>query len=521
MFLPFVALLASGPGSKPEIVIDLRTRRPISRLIYGINNAAKPDLPYGLYRYGGNANTPYNWETNLNNAGTDYLQQSGYGWPLRFTPKENWGNPAAGVIHHQETALRIGAEAIIQVNVIGYVAADGNGPVGENEIAPSKRWIKVVAKKGKPFATTPDLTDGVVYTDEMVDYLVRKFGPAKSPSGIKWYELDNEPGLWSFNHPRIHPAKLTCRELVAKSIEVATAIKAVDPSAKIIGPSSTNFYDAEGLAGAPDWEEIKKKGGYDWFLDYYLDEFNKASKRLGIRLLDCLDCHYYIEGATPNDGGTQGVLQGARQMWDPTYVEPTWIGEVLGRHLPVIPNMKKSVARYYPGTLVGITEWNSQMVGTLVGSIATADMIGAIGAHGLDLACWWSLMEKEVQDVPRAYSVWKLYLNYDGKGGRFGDVGHAVKNADNYNYSIYASTDSKTEDLHVILISKRRHLNWNAQFDLPKNRYQFVGAYGFGSQAGDTLAPYKDVEFDGKTVKAVLPKLTAVHLVFRNSNPSR
>ena len=500
--------------SSSQIKIDFSVSRPISRLIYGINNAANPDLPYGCYRYGGNANSTYNWVTNVNNAGSDNLQISGFGWPLRFTPKDRWNVPAAGMIHHQQVANRIGAESIIQVNVIGFAAADDAGIVKPEEAAPSKRWVRVQAKKGRPFAKAPVMEDGTIYTDELISYLVGIFGPTSSSKGVKWYELDNEPGIWSSTHPRMHPAKLTCKELVEKSIETAAAIKAVDPTAKIIGPSSMNFYDAEGLVGAPDWDEIKRKGGYDWFLDYYLDAFKKASAKSGVRLLDCLDCHYYIEGATPGDGGTQGILQGPRQLWDPSYREPTWIGEVLGRHLPVIPALKKSVAKYFPGTKVGITEWNSQMTNTPFGNIATADVLGAMGANGLDLACWWSLSESEVQQMPGVYSVWQMFLDYDGKGGHYGDLSHPVKNPDIYNYSTYAATDSATGDLHVILISKRRHLNWDAHLALPSNRFAFKAAYGFGSALGEKLVPFKDCKFDGTTLTASLPKLTAVHFVF-------
>jgi mannan endo-1,4-beta-mannosidase len=514
--LIFSLLLTQAQLRATEFSVDLMHSHRINPLVYGINNAANPELPYGCYRYGGNSNTPYNWVNNLSNAGSDYQQSSGLGWPLRFTPKARWNSPAAGIIHHQETANRIGAESIIQVNVIGYAAADGDGAVAPDQVAPSKRWVEVRPRKGAPFTDNPDPKSPIIYTDEMVAYLVKHFGPASSKTGVKWYELDNEPGCWPSTHPRIHPQPVTCQELVQKSIAVASAIKAVDPTAKILGPSSTNFYDANEIGAGSGWDEIKKRGHYAWFMDYYLDEFRKASAKQGIRLLDCLDSHFYVDGSTVTDGGNQGVLQGPRQLWDPTYHEPTWLGEVLGNLLPAIPMMKKSVAKYFPGTMVGMTEWNSQSTPTLIGEIASTDMIGTFGAHGLDLACWWSLQEKEVQDLPGVYSVWKMYLNYDGKGGRFGDLSHPIKNPDPYNYSIYAATDSKSGDLHLILISKRRHLHWQPILRLPKGKYRSAEAFGFGTEAGEILKSYPNVKFEGSTFTADLPKLTAVHVVFRS-----
>lgn len=158
-------LLTQAQFRTSEISVDLARSHRISPLVYGINNAANPELPYGCYRFGGNSNTPYNWVNNLSNAGSDYQQSSGLGWPLRFTTKDRWNTPAAGIIHHQETANRIGAESIIQVNVIGYAAADGDGTVTPDQVAPSKRWVEVRPHKGAPFTDNPDPKSPIIYTD--------------------------------------------------------------------------------------------------------------------------------------------------------------------------------------------------------------------------------------------------------------------------------------------------------------------------------------------------------------------
>jgi mannan endo-1,4-beta-mannosidase len=36
----------------------------------------------------------------------------------------------------------------------------------------------------------------VVYIDEELNFLVKKYGKASSTKGVKGYELDNEPDLW-------------------------------------------------------------------------------------------------------------------------------------------------------------------------------------------------------------------------------------------------------------------------------------------------------------------------------------
>jgi len=118
--------------------------------------------------------------------------------------------------------------------MVDFVAADKKGMVKESEQAPSPRWVRSVPRKPGPFAATPDLGDGVVYQDEAVNYLVGKLGKADA-GGVRYYALDNEPALWPSTHPRIHPARTTYAELLARTEATADAITRVDPGAMILG----------------------------------------------------------------------------------------------------------------------------------------------------------------------------------------------------------------------------------------------------------------------------------------------
>lgn len=73
--------------------------------------------------------------------------------------------------------------------------------------------------------------------DEFVNYLVNTLGDSQSENGIKGYSLDNEPALWRDTHPRVHPDKAGCAEVVDKSKSLAKAIKTIDPNAEIFGPA--------------------------------------------------------------------------------------------------------------------------------------------------------------------------------------------------------------------------------------------------------------------------------------------
>ena len=47
-------------------------------------------------------------------------------------------------------------------------------------------------------------------------------------SGLGYYHLDNEPGLWHSSHRDVHPKGATMDEIRDKSIALATRIKATD-----------------------------------------------------------------------------------------------------------------------------------------------------------------------------------------------------------------------------------------------------------------------------------------------------
>lgn len=112
--------------------------------------------------------------------------------------------------------------------------------------------------------------------DEFVNYLVNTLGDSQSENGIKGYSLDNEPALWRDTHPRVHPDKAGCAEVVDKSKSLAKAIKTIDPNAEIFGPALFGYGAYTDFSGAADWTDVKQGEDYRWFIDYYLDEMKKA-----------------------------------------------------------------------------------------------------------------------------------------------------------------------------------------------------------------------------------------------------
>ena len=273
------------------------------------------------------------------------------------------------------------------LQMAGYAAADKAGTVEESETAPSARWVEVVADKEGELSLKPDLTDGKVYMEEYVNYLIAKLGDSQN-GGVQAYSLDNEPALWQHTHSRIHPNPTGAKELIDKSVATAKVVKALDPAAEVYGPALYGFTAFENLADEndPDWKAAKEANGYRWYLDYYLEEMRKASEAEGVRLLDVLDIHYYSESARV---GFDDRLQSVRTLYEKGFRENSWIGQWRQHNLPLLPLVQESIQKYYPGTKLAITEYNYGGE-DVSATIAQAETLGCFADNGVYSAFIWA-----------------------------------------------------------------------------------------------------------------------------------
>lgn len=521
------------PTSSPEVTskvvhVDVNTkvdRKPISPYIYGSNQNLNAALK--SRRFGGNRTTGYNWENNFSNAGSDWMHFSDtYLCQDTGVPEDQWDEPGAVVSAFHDKALESGSDySIITLQAAGYVSADGDGAVKEEETAPSSRWKEVVFEKGAPFSLTPDTTDDYVYMDEFVNFLVNKYGDASTSTGVKGYSVDNEPALWSSTHSRIHPEPVTCEEIVDKTVALSKAVKKVDPYAEIFGPALYGFAAYESLQSAPDWEDVK--GDYKWFLDYYLDSMKKASDEEEKRLLDVLDLHWYPEatgggsricfGEDPrNIACNKARLQAARTLWDPTYIEDSWIGQWKQDFLPILPNIIESIENYYPGTKLAITEYDYGAGKHITGGIAQADVLGVFGEYGVYLATYWG-------DASNNYTAAgiNLYTNYDGQGGSFGDTSVACETSDAEVSSAYASIVGEDDGkLHIVLLNKNYDNSTTFNFTINSDAEYTKGeVWAFDRGSSDITKRMPITEISDNTFTYTVPALTACHIILDTKAP--
>ncbi len=493
---------------------------PISPYVYGINSQAAEGLGVTVRRMGGNRQTAYNWEINASNAGSDYRHVSD-DWPCTVLGYKNCNEPAAQFLDFAADNKRLGAETLATVPMVDWVTADKNHEVSEEEKAPSRRWLKSSPHKNGPYAATPDLGDGVVYEDEFVDFLVRKAGKAAA-GGIKFYSLDNEPALWSQTHPRIHPDKTTYREMISRTEATASAITSIDPTAVVLGGVMYGWTEYLTLQDAPDAKDFNAQ--YGTYTDYYLASMKDLEQKYKRRLLHVLDVHWYPEARgskriTEDDSSPKTVdarVQAPRALWDAAYRERSWIDDSLGgKSIRLVPWLKEKIAKNYPGTKLSMTEYDFGAGGHVSGGLAQADVLGVLGREGVYLANYWGTGAGNGELPAFVGAAFRLYRNYDGQGGTYGDTAVTAKVADVVKASVYAATDSKRPRLlTVIVINKDQRAKYTGRISIAgAAKYAVTRVYRL-DRSGPRVQPVTDpATMKDNKLDYALPPLSATLFV--------
>jgi hypothetical protein len=513
-----ITFAAPPVAAGPALVVDLAApTHPISPLIYGMNSwrLADPDhesakvakevrLP--LNRWGGDADSRYNYKLDVTTAGDD--------WFFEVSHNSNPKSPEESEFNAQVVADRaVGAKTMGTVPAMGWVAksrAAGSG-FSVAKYGPQQKTDPYWHDYGngiKPDGskiTNNDPTDISMavdesWTAEWVRYLVSRFGNAAN-GGVAIYSLDNEPTWWDKTHRDVHPLPFTYDEVTEKGLRVAKAIKAADPTAEVSGPVIdfwlTYFYskkDYEWLRGhwlnaSKDPPADRKAHGNVPLIEYYLRAFKAAQDAdpQHTRLLDYLDLHTYFAAsdAMLKPAGTsvqqKAVLNSTRVFWDATYTDmrlqnPDNLMKPLAPQM--IPRMKKWVQDNYPGTKIAITEYNWGAPEHISGAVAQADILGIFGREGLDLGAVWGPPDL---NSPLQFAF-KIFRNYDGAGGEFGNTSLAASSADQGKLSVYAARRTADRAVTVVVINKTfGDLRADLTFDQfrakgPANVYRYSGA---------------------------------------------
>ncbi len=467
-----VALLASTAScarSQPEVVIRVDAeagRHAIDPRIYGTAYATPEQLKLlncPLNRLGGNNTSRYNWRLNADNRANDwYFESIG-------DQSAQPGERGDSFIAHSREA---GAEPMVTIPMVGWVAKLGPGrgklaSFSVRKYGPQQKTDPYMpdagngnTPDGKPITgndpNDADVPADVAFQRGWVQHLVHRWGAARK-GGLRYYLLDNEPSIWHSTHRDVHPVGAKMEEIRDKMVAYASMIKAVDPSALVVGPEEWGWtgyilsgYDQQ-WGSEHHWQGTppdKAAHGGQEYLPWLLDEIHKASGKR--RLLDVFTVHYYPQGGEGGNDVTPAIQlkrnRSTRSLWDPNYVDESWIHD----KVRLIPRLKEWVAHHFPGTLIGITEYNWGAEDHINGATAQADILGIFGREGLDVACRWTTPDIKTP----TFKSMQIYRNYDGRDSGFGETSVYASVPDPDSLSAFAALRKADGALTLMVINK-------------------------------------------------------------------
>ena len=447
--LPVVPVAAASPTAGPTLRVDVRHgRHTISSDIYGVNFAsdvgsasAVAKLGIAADRWGGNSTTRYDWTTGVHNTGSD--------WYFEDIPPDGSTPPHGQLIAGDRAA---GRHTVLTVPTIGWVPRTDSPdqhpyacgfptdtyPDQESTDPYDDHCGNGVQGNGVDITgndpTSSSRAVGPDYVGDLIADLVARYGRA-SAGGVRYIELDNEPSLWDSTHRDVHPEPLTYDELAQRAVDYAKVIKAADPTAKVVGPSDWGWcaylYSPADPGHCSSGSDRAAHGGQA-MAGWYLSQLKAYQDAHGTRLLDVFDEHYYPQsGVALRDAGSTALqqkrLRSTRSLWDPTYIDESWISGTAtgGVAVRLIPRMRAWVAANYPGTKLGITEYNFGGLESLNGALTQADVLGILGREGVQLATLWA---PGTASQPWAFAF-RMFRGPDGSGSRFGTTSVAARSS--------------------------------------------------------------------------------------------
>ena len=450
----------SAAGRTPAaLTVDCSVKGPrISPLIYGIayDFQHTTDHPYQWQlrptarRWGGNPTSRYNWELgNAWNTAQDwYWENLDYSKDPRFSYEV-----------FLDENLAHGAKSALTIPMLGWVAKDttsysfsvaGAGPQDGVD-----RW-KPDAGNGlhgrKPLTSPPPSRTSAPASPAFIKRWIEAIRAKDRRSGVRsvhQYILDTEPNLWSSTHRDVHPEPVTYDELLTRTIEYGSVIRAADPEAIIAGPAEWGWpnylYSARDAAGLPGVRLDRRAHGDVPLIPGYLRKLREHEQKTGVRVLDVLDLHFYPQSdhiyspdASPEVAARR--LRSTRGLWDPEYLDESWIKE----KIMLLPRMKQWIAESYPGLGVSIGEWSFGGEAHMSGGLATAEALGRFGQGEVTSAYYWT----HPPAGSPAYWAFRAYRDFDGQGGHF--LATSVPTTGSDETSIFASRAD--DGRHLVLV---------------------------------------------------------------------
>lgn len=502
---PASAPVAGMPwGSQPALITVnvLADRHPISPLVYGVNFPPSTDYIQAtgatLIRWGGNASSSYNWKNFFADSARDWYYQDNAFAALGL----NSNGQGTDSVQFAQAVAGAGADPLMTLPMLGwvakggpeyysfsltkygyqpcaanpYVSDDGDGilaaagcPGATPEFEPSSP-IYVTNNDPNdanvPLLDQPGSNDptGSVYRNEWAAALAPEFG-----SMPHFYDLDNEPMLWSSTHRDVHPQPVTYDEVLDDFTAEAARLKSWDPDAITFGPVSCcwEFY-WNSAAGVADKQAHGNQDFWPWWLNNVVWE----GEIEGEALINDFDFHAYPEINAPPAGATAAevdalALPSTLGWWDTSFPSPGWIGSNTVTSMQPVPHVEARLVRAEAmvneidaGLPVSVTEWNFSQPGEdrIAVALSDAEAWGLLGQYDLYAAARWEAPDAQ-KEAP-SYAVLRLYRNYDGQHDAFAPISVFTSNdcganaSNPYDCGTFAAVDPGAGRLTLMVVNK-------------------------------------------------------------------
>jgi len=266
------------------------------------------------------------------------------------------------------------------------------------------------------------------------------------------FQLDNEPCLWDSTHRDVHPIPLTYDELWNFTESYASAVKKAYPNSKIFGPvfwgwCAYMFSPADGCADGPD----RESHGDLPFLQWYISQLAQYQQQTGVQLVDVIDIHFYPQESNVDSEDEDPVtaalrLSSTRGLWDPTYVDQSWINQPVYILTRIIEWLQ--LYKYDAGFSLSEFNWGGDDLITT--ALATADVVGILSRFGATLGTKWVVPNSG----SRTENAYALFLNFDGKNTAVGNVYLNTTTSNIEEVGAYAYDNTTSSTVTVLLINK-------------------------------------------------------------------
>ncbi|GAB1451644.1 hypothetical protein MASR2M47_17000 [Draconibacterium sp.] len=472
--ITFLLLLIFKFSNSQPIKITVNAtsgKQQISPYIFGKNNV----LPSTFLNNGTNDEI-----TKALEAGVRFVRQSGgnnsskYNWRLKLSSHPDWYNNVYA--NNWDAAAKNlfdkmpGVQGMWSFQLLGKVAANTNNNFPDWNYNQSKRWEGVnqnLAGGGvvNPAGTSKALVEGnsdlylidwpADSTVVILDKWFGKNGLGYDPSRITYWNMDNEPEIWSGTHDDVMKTQIPAEEFMQNYFKVAKAARAKFPGIKLVGPVPANEWQwyrwgSDGIS----WNGKK----YCW-LEYFILRIAEEEKATGIKLLDVLDIHYY-----PTSSDAEKLVQFYRVFFDRNYVYPEANGVktvnggwdnnqnkeyILGRVTDWLVKYKGAEH----GVKLGVTETGLNSDNANVQASWYASSMGEFMKNGVEIFTPWSWK-------PGMWETVHLFSRYSQEF-----IVDAVSSDETY-ISAYPTINAASDSMTIFLVNRHTTATKEVKIDV-------------------------------------------------------